>query len=160
MLELAPVDGAHHVALERAREDLHLARGAREPAARERRDGLRARQVEALEEIDAELERGDGLALGLDALGDDERADAPREPDQALERLLLVVVGVDARDQASIDLDDVGPEQRDAIEVRVTRAHVVEHDEEATGAERRGEGREARHVVEARLEELDGDARG
>ena len=122
----------------------------------ERGRRLRPAQEEPLQQIRAQLERADRLGLGLDPLGDHQRADAPAQADQALQRLLLVEVVAHAADQAAVDLDHVRAKERDPIEVGVAGADVVEHDQEAEPAQLRGQRAEARDLLEARLEELDG----
>ena len=114
-------------------------------------------EEESLQKVGAQLQRRHRLGLGLDPLGHHQRADPARKADQTLEGLLLVEVAVDAGDQAAIDLDDVGAQERDAIEVGVPGPHVVEDHQEAALAERRRQLAKSSDVIEARLQEFDAD---
>ena len=113
-----------------------------------------------LKQVGAQLQGDDRLGLGLDPFRDDQGADAAAQADQALQRLLLVEVIAHAADQAAVDLDHVGTKQRDAIQVRVPGADVVQDHQEAVLAQRVRERPEAAHVLETRLEKLDGDVAG
>ena len=157
VLRLALVDLVDHVTLERAGQRLDAAGGALEAAVVEGGARAGAAEEESLQQIGAQLQRRHRLGLGLDPLRHHQRADPARKTDQALEGLLFVEVAVDAGDQASIDLNDVGAKQGDAIEIGVPGAHVVEDDQEAALPERRGQLPEPPDVVEARLEELHPD---
>ena len=156
MLEPAIVDLPHHVALELLRHGIHPVDGQREPLPA---GGLhRGRQSEevALQQVRSQFEGHDGLVLGLHAFGHHEGADGPAEADEALDGLLFVVVALNAGDETAVDLQDVGFDQGNPVQVRVPRPHVVEHEQEAGLAKRGHELAELGHVVDLAFEDLEG----
>lgn len=88
----------------------------------------------ALEQLGAEGSAAIHLLQGLHSLGQHQGADASAEAGQALHRLLLEEIPIQAGDQAAVQLDDVGPQLGDAGQVAVARTQVVQGDQEAMAA--------------------------
>ena len=83
-----------------------------------------------------------------------------REREQRAEHLAPVVALAHAVHEHAIDLEDVGLEARNALEVRVSGAHVVEREQEAVPARGATERLELHQVRHRRLEDLERDAVG
>jgi len=86
----------------------------------------RTTEKEPLHQIDTKIQERFGLVLRLYALGEGHGPEMAGHAEQGTEDLLLLEVGVDPAHEVPIDLDDVRLEPGNAIQVRMTRAHVVE----------------------------------
>ncbi len=69
---------------------------------------------------------GRALRLGLNALGDHDRAGQGGEVDETGHQRLTGDVGIDAADETRIDLDDVGPKVDEVLEVRDPGPGIVD----------------------------------
>ena len=71
-------------------------------------------------------EQGLGLGVGLDALGDHAEPEVEREPDDGGDDDLRPAVGVDARHQTAVDLDEVDGQRAQMAQRAVAGGEVVD----------------------------------
>jgi len=62
-------------------------------------------------------------------VGHNECADLSAQAAQAVQRFLLEEVAFDPCDEFAIDLDDIGSDERDAVQIRMPHSDVVESEQ-------------------------------
>src|SRR6267154_1050842 len=115
----------------------------------------RRSEVVALHQVGIRVGRAKRLGLGLDALHAYERARLVQHRDDPGEHSSRERLHRHAARHFAVDLDDVRPQLPDAVEIRVPRAEIVDHDEAAEFAVMLDRGDQARFVLERRLDQLD-----
>src|SRR6266853_757627 len=113
------------------------------------------RKIIALHQVGMGVDRAKRLGFGLDALHAYERARLVQHRDDPGEHAPRERLDRHAARHFAVDLDDVRPQPPDAVEIRVSRAEVVDHDEAAELAVVLDRGNQARFVLERRLDQLD-----
>ena len=91
----------------------------------------RAAEVEALEHVHADLQQTQDVLLALHALGQSQGAQARGHLHEALDHLQAGHVPGHPGNQGAVQLQHIGPQKRDAVQVGVPGAHVVQGDEKA-----------------------------
>src|SRR5712691_10898940 len=117
--------------------------------------GAGGRKIIALRQVGMGVDGAKGLGLGLDALHAYERARLVQHRDDPGEHAPRERLDRHAARHFAVDLDDVRPQPPDAVEIRVSRAEIVDHDEAAELAVVFDRGYQARFVLERRLDQLD-----
>src|SRR5579871_1574162 len=91
-------------------------------------------QVIALKEVGSQLHGFHGLLFRFHTLGQHQGPDVLAKPHEGLEDLTAVVVFLKVHDQVPVDLEDVGLDQGDAVQVGMSLSHVVQGDQKAVVA--------------------------
>ncbi len=120
-----------------------------------RQFGAGGRKIIALHQVGMGVDGAKGLGLGLDALHAYERARLVQHRDDPGEHAPRERLDRHAARHFAVDLDDVRPQPPDAVEIRVSRAEIVDHDEAAELAVVLDRRDQARFVLERRLDQLD-----
>ena len=154
VLQFALIDLRNHVLLVsvRQRRDCRTVQHAGK-----RFHGLRAGQIETLQQICPQFHGGERFSFGFDSLGHDQRADPAGKVRQGFDRLLLVIVAVEVADQGAVDLHHVGADDRNTVEIRMARADVVEHEQESAVVQALRQMLEPAEVFKLRFQHLDRD---
>jgi hypothetical protein len=113
-----------------------------------------------LEQVGTQLQAGEGLGFGLHPLGQHHRPDLLAQLDERFEDLLTEVIVLEIDHEGAIDLDDVGLDDGDPVEVGMALAHVVQRDQEPALPMDLDELGQGFHVLHAGFEDLDQDAAG
>jgi len=96
--------------------------------------GQRLAEHVALEQLDAQGSAAVHLFQGFQTLGQHEGADPLPKPHEGFHRLLLDEAPIQARDQAAVQLEDVGPQLGDAGQVAVAGSQIIQGDQKAMAA--------------------------
>src|SRR5712692_6167471 len=116
--------------------------------------GACGREIIALHQVGVGVDRTKDLGLGLDSLHADERARLVEHRDDPGEHASRERLDRHTARHLAVDLDDVRLQPPDAIEVRVPRAEIVDHDEAAELAVVLDRRTQAFLVLERRLDQL------
>src|SRR6266849_5156164 len=116
--------------------------------------GASGREIIALHQVGVGVDRAKRLGLGLDSLHAYERARLVEHRDDPGEHAPRERLDRHAARHLTVDLDDVRLQPPDAVEVRVPRAEIVDHDEAAELAVVLDRGDQAFLVLERRLDQL------
>src|SRR6266852_3946007 len=117
--------------------------------------GGAGREIIALHQVGVGVDRAKRLGLGLDSLHAYQRARLVEHRDDPGEHASRERLDRHTARHLAVDLDDVRLQPPDAIEVRVSRAEIVDHDEAAELAVVLDRANQARFVLERRLDQLD-----